>query len=118
MTCGTEICECSHSHTKTLEEIDAALGNGIDEEIWPPGKTRGECVKALVDHYYQNENLWKDAYIYLVEKVGEAFKHNCKRCLEETGTGPVYTELEAKFALLEAEAILRMDKLLEKAKEE
>lgn len=34
---------------KMLDEIRAALGNGADEALWPPGKTLGEAVKWLAE---------------------------------------------------------------------
>jgi hypothetical protein len=31
-----------------LDTVRDALGNGADENLWPPGRTVGEVVKALV----------------------------------------------------------------------
>lgn len=33
--------------SKTLTDIDRALSFGMDEEIWPPGSTRGEAIEKL-----------------------------------------------------------------------
>lgn len=35
-----------------IAEIDAALLNGADERVWPPGLTRVEAVKRLVRVYH------------------------------------------------------------------
>jgi len=74
----------------------------------------GECTCGDKNTLAESENLWKKEYIKLVERLGEEFKKNCIRCKEETGEAPVYTDLEAEFALIEADATLKMDELLDR----
>ena len=39
------------AHAELIADVDSALENGINEHLWPPGKTRGEAIKALRDFY-------------------------------------------------------------------
>ena len=61
--------------SETLEEIDTALRGGADEELWPPGMTRGEAIHKLI---YDNRLLKQELeatreqlYIALQEKKDE-----------------------------------------------
>ncbi|MBU6287619.1 MAG: hypothetical protein KGS10_05600 [Chloroflexi bacterium] len=38
-------------HADQLDLIRAALGNGADEDLWPPGLTLVEAVASLVARY-------------------------------------------------------------------
>jgi hypothetical protein len=44
-----EMASLERNHASDqLAEIDDALGNGADEELWPPGLTRAEAIARLV----------------------------------------------------------------------
>jgi hypothetical protein len=43
-----------------LTAVDEVLGNGADEQLWPPGLTRGEAVARLVQDAAREENWAKE----------------------------------------------------------
>jgi DNA repair exonuclease SbcCD ATPase subunit len=71
---------------KTIAEIDEVLGGGADEFIWPPGKTRAESIKKLLDDYQHQHDL-RQKYEAQVRELNERQERL------ETGNGMLEEEL-------------------------
>jgi hypothetical protein len=52
----------------TVAGIDDAIGSGADQELWPPGKTRGEAIKALIEELDEE----RKEKAYMAKKLNEA----------------------------------------------
>ena len=71
---------------ETVAEIDDALRAGADEELWPPGKTRGEAVAAIIERLYKTEDERNRLLIFATSVIAaHAVGHpsQLKKWLEE-----------------------------------
>ncbi|MFA6235380.1 MAG: hypothetical protein WC824_14485 [Bacteroidota bacterium] len=47
---------------ESIAGVDEALGNGADEQLWPPGMTRGQAVARQIEMLQQIEDAIQEKY--------------------------------------------------------